>query len=228
MTCRNEADIIESSIRHLLAEGIDLVLLADGRSTDGTRDILQDLKETGQVQWYDDDKAFHDQPFWTNALASIAHDHGAEWIIAADADEFWIGSDGRSLAEVILSQPPEVGKLYAPMYQHHDWDRREAHAKTFPKVAYRWCGSARVRPGNHDVDEVEGSERWGEIEIREMQYRSFEHFVRKVHERNATIDPSLPWDAGWHHRKFADFTEDQLRAEWDTMCAVPTIYDPIP
>lgn len=226
-TVRNEADIVASTIRHLLAEGVDLVLVADGQSSDGTKDILEALrKETHRLSWYVDSLPYHRQPFWINWLAAEAASRGAAWVIPFDADEYWI-APGRTLAEAINAQPEDVGVLCAPIFQHHDAEHRETTPKPFPKVAYRWCETARIRAGNHGVDGVPGREVWDVLQVREIQYRGFEHFVAKMRARNATIDPELPADAGWHHRRLADFTDQQLRAEWDAMCAVPTVHDPI-
>jgi glycosyltransferase involved in cell wall biosynthesis len=220
-TVMNEADIIEASVTHLLEQGVELVLIADA-STDGTKDILAGLP----VTVIDDTESFHRQPWWIDRLACQAQAAGADWVIPFDADEFWIATDRRTLAEVFAEQPAEVGVLQATMWQHHDFVRRELNPKPLPKVAYR-PGGVAVTEGNHAVRGAAGSTVAGLLEVRELQYRSFEHFCRKITERNATIDPALSASHGWHHKRLAGHSVDELREVWDGMMSVPTISDPI-
>jgi hypothetical protein len=226
-TIRNEADIVEASIRHLLAEGIDLILIAEGRSTDKTRDILEDLKiETGQVEWIDDAEEVHRQPYWIDLLAAKAAQRGAEWILPFDADEFFYARN-RSLTVADALNACDDPRTFACSYQHLDWDTRQVNPKGMCKVAYRWSPEAQIFMGNHDVSIDGGGE--GTIDLRELQYRSYEHFCRKIEERLATLDPDAERQgAGGHVTDLRGADEDQMRKAWEAMCAIPTIYDPIP
>lgn len=42
---KNEADIVEQTIRHLLDQGVDHILAADNGSSDGTYEILLELSK---------------------------------------------------------------------------------------------------------------------------------------------------------------------------------------
>jgi glycosyltransferase involved in cell wall biosynthesis len=223
MTVRNEADIIGDTIAHHLAQGVDRILVYDGMSTDGTRDILATFP---QVEVFDDTAHHHRQPFLTTRLARMAYIDGADWCLCVDADEFWVTCNGDTIADALNALPETARKLYARMYQHHDLDRREPDPKSLPKVAFRPTRHVEVANGNHEVN-IDGG-IWGVLEVREVQYRSFEHFVRKIAERNATIDPSLPAGDGAHHRRYAGWTVEQLEPVWAEMQARPTILDPIP
>lgn len=222
MTVRNEVDIIGPCLAHLEAQGVDRVLIYDGMSTDGTRDIYPSHRF---ATVYDDTADHHRQPFLTSKLARQAFDEGAKWVLPVDADEFWVPCGGGTLAEVLTAQPPEVGKLYARMYQYHDFDRREPAPKPMPKVAFRPHENVEVQNGNHEVTIAGGV--WDVIEVREIQYRSFEHFCRKIIERNATFDPTLPGGDGQHHRQYEGWTAGQLEPVWAAMQARETVLDPI-
>jgi glycosyltransferase involved in cell wall biosynthesis len=223
-TVRNEVDIIGTTVTHLLDQGVDLVLVYDGMSTDGTRDVLDAFD--GRVLMFDDPADHHRQPMLISRLARLAGASGASWVIPFDADEFWVTCAGDTIADALNALPDTARKLYARMYQHHGLDRREADPKPWPKVAFRPTLDVEVANGNHEVN-IDGG-IWGVLEVREVQYRSFEQFVRKIAERNETIDPSLPAGEGAHHKRFAGWTVEQLEPVWAEMQARPTILDPIP
>lgn len=235
-TVRNEADIIEASIRHQLAEGAAMVLVCDGRSGDGTRDILQDLKEEtgGRVLWYDDDKDYHDQPYWTDAMASIAEDKGAQWVVPFDADELHYAAEpDQTLADALALVPDDIDAVTFAMYQHLDWWWRLKLPKPMRKVAWRTGREIKATPGNHGLrrdDDPRGEHvivKHGMLLLREIQYRGFEHFCRKIEERNATIDPSFPPEIGFHHKQYAGKDRAELLQDWKEYEAFPWLWDPV-
>lgn len=222
-TVRNEADIIAATVRHLLAEGVDDIYIADGMSTDGTRDIL----ETLPVHVVDDSDEYHHQPYWVSRLAHTAYENRAEFVICFDADEFWYAPSGRSIADELADLDPSVTKLLAPMWQHIDYRWREPHAKPLCKVAFRAQPHPRVANGNHNAD-IAGGVRSDVLALREIQFRDFDHFCRKITERCATLDPTLPPGEGTHITQYRGWDRDQLRPEWEALIARATVDDPIP
>jgi Glycosyl transferase family 2 len=222
---QNEADIIECWVRHHLAEGVEHLYIADGMSTDGTRDILQNLAlETGQVSWFDDPEPICHQAAWMTKLAHIAGAVGAEWIIPADADEFWIAMSGETLADELEHCP--FHKLYAPVYHHVDWDYCHIVPK-LPKVAFRYNPGVALWMGNHDVDGVRGGGH-GVLEVHELQYRGLEHFRDKARARARTLDPAeAAKGQAAHITALAGLDDEQLEQAWADLLAKPTIYDPI-
>ena len=57
---QDEQDILPCTIRHLLAQGIDRVLVADNLSSDSTPRLLSSLAETGKVYVLRDNL----EPYW--------------------------------------------------------------------------------------------------------------------------------------------------------------------
>lgn len=223
-TVKNEADIIERSVRHLLAEGVERIYIAHGLSDDGTGDVLASLP----VTVVETNEGYHFQPKWIDHLAECAWADGAGWILPFDADEFWYSEGGR-ICEVLDDFPVNVRKLHVRAFQHRDWDHREVEYRSMGKVAYRWEPGASIAPGNHDVHLPLGGEVMaGVLDLREWQFRSFEHMARKCKERVADIDPSLPYTSGLHQRVLAEMSPEALRAEWDRKQSVPVVYDPVP
>ena len=85
---RNEADIVESFVRHTLTF-VDEVRLVDHLSTDRTPQILEKLQGEGlplQVERYSGNARI--QEILTTRLAQEAFAAGAEWVIPLDCDEF--------------------------------------------------------------------------------------------------------------------------------------------
>lgn len=223
---KNEVDIIESWVTHMLAEGVDRIYIADGLSGDGTFEKLEKLDyKTKKITLMTDMKRHCEQSYWMNLLARHAHDDGHEWIIASDVDEYWYATNGETVAKALLST--EATKVYARSYQHHDWATRQAEPKRLPKVAFRWQEGAVLAMGNHEVS-MPGGE-WGVLDLRELQFRSFEHYCRKVKERLATLDPAeRARGNAVHYTRLDGKNDEELRKEWDQMMAIPTVQDPIP
>ena len=223
LTVKNEADIIGANLTHLYTEGVANIYIADGMSTDGTRDVLAGFP----CKVYDDDSPIHRQPYWSTRLAQEAYDDGCDWVLAVDADEFWYAPSGRLIVEELATVPDHVVKVYAPMWQHLDYDYREPDPKPLPKVAFRAGDGVWVANGNHEAATT-GASSVGLLAIREIQYRGFEHFCRKIEERCATLDPSLPSYEGTHHTQYRDWSKEQLEPVWEKLVARATVYDPIP
>jgi glycosyltransferase involved in cell wall biosynthesis len=222
-TVKNEADIIGATVAHLLEQGIGSIYIYDGMSTDGTRDVLARFP----VKVYDDTSPIHRQPALTSELAHMAYAHGADWVIPFDADEFWVAPES-TLAEAFASVGPDVGVLEAVMFQYINFDYREPPPKPLSKVAFRATDGATVGNGNHSVSGVAGATLRGVLEVCEVQYRGFEHFCRKIVDRNATLDPSLPPGEGTHHAQYHGWTKEQLEPVWQAMVDRATVLDPIP
>src|SRR5438477_425867 len=95
-TAKNEGDIIEAFVRHTLALVSHLVILDDA-STDGTRAILEALRQEGlALDIVEDHATGHPQG---ERMTRLMRDHairrhGAEWVLPLDADEFVVGEEG--------------------------------------------------------------------------------------------------------------------------------------
>jgi hypothetical protein len=222
-TVYHEADIIGATLQQLYDEGVANVYIAHGPSTDGTRDILAQFP----CKVFDDPDPVHRQPLWMDRLVQQAGEDGAEWCLCVDADEFWYAPSGATIAEALVDIDPIVGKLYAKMWQHLDYELREHAPKSLHKVAVRPAGGVHIENGNHQAVTIGGSLH-GILEIREIQFRGFEHFCRKIAERCATLDPALPPGEGSHITQFRGWTPDQLAPIWQAHIDRATVADPIP
>lgn len=166
---RNEADIIEANLRHHLARGVDFFVVTDNDSDDGTREILQRWVDAGLMEVIDEP---HEDFWWrahgwvTRMARIAAQRHAADWVLHADADEFWMpaaGSLKRALArvperyQVILAPRPEF--VPRPETDRPFWERmtiRERYSRLRPKVAHRALPGVELHQGAHDVSLSEG------------------------------------------------------------------------
>lgn len=186
---RDEADVLESVVRHMFAQGVDHLLIADNRSQDGTTALLQRLscEQPNLHVARDREPAYHQSEKMT-WLAHQAWRAGADWIVPFDADEFWFARNA-SLAEHLRGQ--SVGIVHAAF--HHMVPTKPAPepleeaefildaTPSWPgKVALRSHPLAEIIPGNHGASRV-GGEIQG-LFIAHAQYRSPLQVARKVRQ----------------------------------------------
>ncbi len=91
LVCRDEIDLIERNIRFHLAMGVDGIIVTDHRSTDGTRELLGELKQQGLVLdvIHQDCKEHLRSAFVLEMIDLAKSKYEADWIINADVDEFY-------------------------------------------------------------------------------------------------------------------------------------------
>ncbi len=116
---RDEADIIAANIRFHANLGVQLFIVTDNASVDGTRELLEELRKEVEIIIIDEPAHTIDQDLWVTRMAHHVQQSGsADWIINNDADEFWLPSSG-SLPDAIERQlqtgelpADQVGLLY--------------------------------------------------------------------------------------------------------------------
>ena len=199
LSVRDEADVIEANIRYHLDAGVDFVIATDHRSTDGTTEILRRYERDGRLQLIRrDDEAFR-QTEWVNEMARLAATrHDADWVINADADEFWWPHNG-TLREVFAAVPAGYGAVRGiwrhfglrpeepvPFYERMVVRRAPALDPVDPycanaKVAHRADPNVRVSRGNHDVlgESLSLLREWVPLEILHFPIRSLERLKSK-------------------------------------------------
>ena len=111
---RDEADIVDAQIAFHLAAGVDFVIATDNRSEDGTTDVLERYERDGRLRLLREEGDDLRQSEWVTRMARLAAtEHGADWVLNADADEFWWP---RGPASTTCSRPcrPTTGSCARP------------------------------------------------------------------------------------------------------------------
>lgn len=238
---RDEADIIAYTLSHLLAEGIDEIIVADNLSDDDTRQILEMYAERYPVTVLDDnDPGYCQDVKMTNLARIAADDHGADWILPFDADElfYW---DAGTLAEFFDLCAADV--VTASGWDHvatDDDDPAEANPferitcrrpapQKFGKVAFRPYPGARLDYGNHFILDHPGRAVRG-LNLRHFQYRSFDQMLLKVRQGTAAVRVAeLSGIYATHWRELDNLDDNGIFTRWRRLCEEPgLIFDPAP
>jgi glycosyltransferase involved in cell wall biosynthesis len=206
-------------VGHMLTQ-VDHVIVADNRSTDGTRDILAEMPITVV---YDPEPGYYQSAKMTR-LAVKAAEMGAKWVIPFDADEWWYSPHGR-IADVLGHIKERATVAVAELYDHvatgMDSDLadpvkrigwRRPYLLPLVKVAFRYQHGVVVDQGNHNATYPDPDDHrvvLNRLMIRHFPYRSVEQFLRKVHNGADAYRATsgLAPDAGAHGRQWGDLLE---------------------
>jgi hypothetical protein len=165
-----------------------------------------------------------------------ATEHHADWVINADADEFWWPRDGASLAQTLELIPTGYGNVFAAREnlladpaRSGTWLERlvlrdvlslnERGTRIGGKVCHRGAADVVVAQGNHKVDGPGLGNRWpaSPITVLHVLDRSYLQFRHKIEigggslAANTEIDPEL----GWHWRRDYDrLLDGTLEQAW--------------
>lgn len=199
---RDEADILDANLAFHLNAGVDLVIAADDTSSDGTTEILEAYAREGFVHLIRQTGNEVLQMQWTTEMArSAATDFGADWVINADADEFWWPRGG-DLKDVLRAVPARFGivcamwRNFAPRPADHPFFAERMTVRLSPrspllernnpfwierKVAHRADPHIHVGHGSHDVasDHLRLLRTWLPIEVLHFPVRTPEQATRK-------------------------------------------------
>lgn len=231
---RNEVDILEGTVSHLLGQGVDGVLIADNGSTDGTDELLRDLGDPRVHLAFDREPAYFQATKMTE-LARAAAGAGADWIVPFDADERWFGMQG-TLAQALRScpSPIAVGTVHNtfPTPAGDGW-RLDISPARLQKVAFRWHPLARLHHGNHAV--FRPGQPVEHLRILHAPWRSYEQFEGKIRAGARAIDLAKGQrrskDVGGDHwRDLALLDDAELRTAWKDLLngKAPDIMEWIP
>ena len=248
---RDEADIIGAMIRHHRAQGVDHVVVTDNGSIDGTPQILAEFAKSGFVTvWHDPVHRKQQYQTVTKMARFAATDLAADWVVNADADEFWVASDAsRTLRDALDAVDPAVPYLTVPVVnltgaparagtgltrlRYRDLRSSEQIRRSgvpfhpTPDAVHRAHPQVEVSQGNHFVS----APGWGEgaqssaIEVLHLPWRSwaqYEHKVRVSGEAYRSNPDLLPSPRHHGMQDYRRLLEGQLEMLYVAKHPTPT------
>lgn len=258
MLVRDEADIIEATLRHL-REHADWVLVLDNNSTDGTREIIERLAAESAEAWLevrDDPEIGYWQSRKMTAAAREMCARGFSWVLPCDADEIWhvgsptntrigdwlnrVGLDVQIVKAELYDHVPTVAdddkkgtRLLTPQ-ERIGWRKRSpAH---LPKVCVRLHPEIVIDAGNHSAHLPGVALATNGLCIRHFSWRTPDQYLRKIRNgEEAYAATDLPEGIGLHWRMFHGHTDQTIREHFERWffsrnprADETLIYDPAP
>ena len=202
LLARDEADIVDAQVAFHLHAGVDFVVATDNCSDDGTTEILERYERAGVLRLIREPGEDMRQDAWVTRMARLAAvEHGADWVLNTDADEFWWPRGG-SLKEVLSLVPERFGVVrgcwrhFLPRPDDHGFFAERMTARlaaprhpgdketvyhAHQKVAHRATPDVVVELGNHNAQGsgLEPLRSWHPIEVLHFSFRSLEQAERK-------------------------------------------------
>jgi hypothetical protein len=228
---RDEVDIVALMIEHHLAQGADRIIATDNGSVDGTTEVLQRYADLGVLELHHD-PVFRKQQFAvvTKMARRAFTDHGADWVINADADEFWVPRDRRlTLREALAATPtslatftvPVTNLVGPPALRGSGVDRllwRDVRspeqlqavgifAQPTPDSIHRGDPAVEVSQGNHYVTLTstgEPDERYA-LEVLHLPWRSWQQYERRVLNTGRSYEANPDLQPSKNHHGMADY-----------------------
>jgi len=228
---RDEADIIAAFVEHHLAQGADLIIATDNGSVDGTTEILQRYADLDVLELHHDPVFRKQQHAVVTGMARRAFtEHGADWVINADADEFWVPVDKdltlRSALEAtpisletftvpvtnLVGPPAMRGSgvdrlLWRDMRTQDQLQAVGIYAQPTADAIHRGDPEVVVAQGNHFVS-LKGTGRPDpafELEVLHLPWRSWQQYERRVVNTGRSYEANPDLRPSKNHHGMADY-----------------------
>lgn len=178
---KDEVDIIRQNILFHKAMGVDGIIVTDNDSTDGTLEILEELKHQGHIlELIKEPQKDYLQDQWVDRMIKLAKaKYKATWVINSDADEFWY-SKSLDLKKDVLDCAKDYANVlkvyqkdYIPITDASDFlsqtyfklrlqnlfETENLKVKNVvywteameKKIIHKTAGYRSIKQGNHDV-----------------------------------------------------------------------------
>jgi hypothetical protein len=206
MMVRDEIDIVAAMVEHHLAQGVDLLIVTDNASVDGTTELLEQYVSTGRLELFHDPVHMKQQKRVVTEMARRARTaHRADWVLNLDADEFQVPIDRSLTLRHCLEQTPlhlnaftvDVVNLVGPAATSGSGIGRLAwrdlrgndelqsigiHAQPTPNAVHRGECDITVEQGNHFVSLPSNGQPDPAVatEVLHLPWRSWSQLERKV------------------------------------------------
>ncbi len=199
---KNEEELLEKNLIFHKAMGVDSFIITDNNSTDSTPQIIKKYQKMGWiVESIEEHATNYQQKAWVDRMIRLAKDkYHADWVINADADEFWHTPSGdlkqemrqrrvnTLLCKVVNFLPVEEvpfwrwDEVVTPVAdkERYDLSKHSIYSKSMTKVAHSTVGYIRISMGNHKVTMLPSRKLSSEIKVFHYNIRSKAQFLEKM------------------------------------------------
>jgi Glycosyl transferase family 2 len=238
---RDEADVIDAQVSYHLNAGVDFVIATDNASRDGTTEILESYERSACLRLIREPAEGLRQGEWVTHMARLATaEHGADWVINSDADEFWWPRGG-SLKEVLGAVPerygiveafwrsfvprPDDGAAFCERMTYRLSSQAPINDPTsfyrpVVKVAHRGDPDVQVGRGNHDLiaSPFRTLPSWHPVEVLHFPLRSQAQWRRKVELQGEAFSKHIARaGTGYHLKSYDALRTGRIDEQHDAM-----------
>jgi hypothetical protein len=215
LVVRDEADVVEDQITYHLNAGVSFVIATDHGSRDGTTDILEAFARDGYLHRIAGEGPVVRETEWRTHMARLAAtEYGADWVMAADADEFWVPRSG-TIDGVLAAVPDRFGivggvichfvprpdneapfaeRMVYRLVQHAPVNDPTSPMRPSPKSAFRADPEVQVLHAAYWIESSRLTQLpgWCPFDVFHFPCRSLEQWSRKTARRgHAESDKQL-------------------------------------
>jgi len=242
---RDEVDVVAAMVEHTLDQGVDLLVVTDNGSVDGTTEVLEAYAAQGRVELHHDPTHRKQQGTVVTGMARRARtEHRADWVLNLDADEFLLPRDPALTVRAALEQTPlhlnaftvPVVNLIGPAARRGSGVRRlvwrdhrpvaalEAigiHAHPTPTAVHRGESDVVVSQGNHVVSLRSNGQPDPavEMEILHLPWRSWQQLERKVVNAGRAYESNPDLRPSPRHHGMRDYRRHREGRLWPAYLA---------
>lgn len=232
---RDEIDIVAAMVEHHLDQGLDLLVVTDNGSVDGTVEVLEAYARDGRVELHHDPVHRKQQHSVVTSMARRARtQHRADWVVNLDADEFVVPlARSMTVREALEGTPLHLNAFEVPVHNlvgppawsgsgvgRLRWrDQRPVsdleavgiHAHPTPNAIHRGECDVVVRQGNHFVSLRSNGQPPAEVsmEVLHLPWRSWAQLERKVVNAGLAYESNPDLRPSPRHHGMRDYRRHQ-------------------
>lgn len=234
---KNEEELLPLNLEFHRSMGVDGFIITDNNSTDSTPQIIEEYKQRGWVlEVIDEHATDYNQKHWVDRMIRLAKGkYHADWVINADADEFWYTPKRNIKAEISTTHAnvlrcnvrnvyPEESLLWTewnktvravPAEADFDLSPYSIFTHQTHKVMHRTAGYLQISMGNHKVNMLPRRTASSSIIVYHYNIRGKAQFLAKMINGGKQLEQRKSKHGGRHWRYFYDlYKQGLLEAEY--------------
>ena len=234
---KNEEELLPLNLEFHRSMGVDGFIITDNNSTDSTPQIIEEYKQRGWVlEVIEEHATDYNQKLWVDRMIRLAKEkYHADWVINADADEFWYTPKRNIKTEISTNHANVLRCNVRNVYpeQNRPWTQWDKTVRAVPadadfdlspysifthqthKVMHRTAGYLQISMGNHKVKMLPRRIAASSIIVYHYNIRDKAHFLTKMINGGKQLEQRKSKHGGRHWRYFYDlYKQGRLEEEY--------------